>query len=252
MYQISNEKFGLFVLEMRKEKKLTQKELAEKLFVSDKTVSKWERGLSMPNVALLIPLAEVLEITVTELLRGERMASNETLDTSEVEGLVVSSLDLTIQHTLSQRRKKWMIAFFVCLLIASIEGIILFLGETYIVTREHIFMVMGLMAIFSGWLCFFAKELLPNYYDNNKVNYYTQGVVRIHMPGLSFNNSNWNYIGIVLKIGTLATMILYPLLCLLVSQLTRIEVWETIKNSLLLAMLGGMLIATYIVGKKYE
>ena len=54
MYQISNEKFGLFVTELRKEKNLTQKDLAEKLYVSDKTVSKWERGLSMPNVVLLI------------------------------------------------------------------------------------------------------------------------------------------------------------------------------------------------------
>ena len=55
MYQISNEKFGLFVTELRKKKNLTQKDLAEKLYVSDKTVSKWERGLSMPNVVLLIP-----------------------------------------------------------------------------------------------------------------------------------------------------------------------------------------------------
>lgn len=46
MYQISNEKFGLFVTKLRKEKNMTQKELAEKLYVSDKTVSKWERGVS--------------------------------------------------------------------------------------------------------------------------------------------------------------------------------------------------------------
>lgn len=46
MYQIDNEKFGTFLSEMRKEKNLTQKALGEKLFVSDKTVSKWERGVS--------------------------------------------------------------------------------------------------------------------------------------------------------------------------------------------------------------
>ena len=45
MYQLDNEKFGTFLSEMRKEKNMTQKELAEKLFVSDKTVSKWERGV---------------------------------------------------------------------------------------------------------------------------------------------------------------------------------------------------------------
>ena len=51
MYQINNEKFGKFLTEIRKEKQMTQKELADKLFVSDKTVSKWECGNSMPNVA---------------------------------------------------------------------------------------------------------------------------------------------------------------------------------------------------------
>lgn len=56
MYQIDNEKFGKFLSEMRKEKSMTQKELADKLFVSDKTVSKWERGNSMPNVTLLMLL----------------------------------------------------------------------------------------------------------------------------------------------------------------------------------------------------
>lgn len=67
MYQIDNEKFGQFLSDLRKEKSMTQKELADRLFVSDKTVSKWERGNSMPNVTLLIPIADVLGITVTEL-----------------------------------------------------------------------------------------------------------------------------------------------------------------------------------------
>lgn len=46
MYQINNEKFGKFLTEIRKEKQMTQKELADNLFVSDKTVSKWECGVS--------------------------------------------------------------------------------------------------------------------------------------------------------------------------------------------------------------
>ena len=90
MYQISNEKFGLFVTELRKKKNLTQKDLAEKLYVSDKTVSKWERGLSMPNVVLLIPIADILDVTVTELLRGEKIDTQKNIDTKEVEELVVA------------------------------------------------------------------------------------------------------------------------------------------------------------------
>ena len=90
MYQINNEKFGQFLAEIRKEKQMTQKELAEKLFVSDKTVSKWERGNSMPNVTLLIPIADVLGITVTELLKGEKLREEKTLNSDEVENLVVN------------------------------------------------------------------------------------------------------------------------------------------------------------------
>ena len=81
MYQISNEKFGLFVTELRKKKNLTQKDLAEKLYVSDKTVSKWERGLSMPNVVLLIPIADVCY----ELIRAMQLVGINVITRTEVE-----------------------------------------------------------------------------------------------------------------------------------------------------------------------
>lgn len=59
---------GKRIQELRKQHGWTQKELAERICVSDKAVSKWERGLNFPDMALLKPLAEVLEISVTELL----------------------------------------------------------------------------------------------------------------------------------------------------------------------------------------
>ena len=71
---IDREKFGAFLAQLRKERGLTQKELAERLFVSDKAVSKWERCQSLPDVALLLPLAEILGVSVTELLRGSAPA----------------------------------------------------------------------------------------------------------------------------------------------------------------------------------
>ena len=71
-FEIDKERFGAFLARLRKEKGMTQKELAERLFVSDKAVSKWERALSLPDVALLIPLADCLGVSVAELLRGER------------------------------------------------------------------------------------------------------------------------------------------------------------------------------------
>ncbi len=64
---------GRFISELRKEKEMTQKDLAEKLNVTDKAVSKWETGRSVPDVSLLIDLSEILGVTVIELLKGEKI-----------------------------------------------------------------------------------------------------------------------------------------------------------------------------------
>ncbi len=70
-------KTGNLISTIRKEKGLTQKQLAEKLDISEKTVSKWERGSGLPDVSLMLPLCKVLEIDVNELLSGERLAEKE-------------------------------------------------------------------------------------------------------------------------------------------------------------------------------
>lgn len=69
---MDNMKIGQFICELRKEKQMTQKDLAEKLHITDKAVSKWERGLSCPDISLLPKIAELLGVTVGELLNGEK------------------------------------------------------------------------------------------------------------------------------------------------------------------------------------
>lgn len=69
-------KIGKFIFERRKEKKLTQAKLAEMLFVSEKTVSKWENGNGLPDTMLLPKLCEVLEVNINELLSGEKLDSS--------------------------------------------------------------------------------------------------------------------------------------------------------------------------------
>ncbi len=69
---MEQEKIGSLISQLRKEKHLTQKELAAQLNVTDKAVSKWERGLCYPDISLLAPLADALGISVVELLQGER------------------------------------------------------------------------------------------------------------------------------------------------------------------------------------
>lgn len=73
---MDNQKMGQFILGLRKAKGMTQKELAGELHVTDKAVSKWERGISCPDIALLPELANVLGVTVSELLNGEKSNSD--------------------------------------------------------------------------------------------------------------------------------------------------------------------------------
>ena len=66
-------KIGKFIASLRKDKNLTQEELAEKLYVTDRAVSKWERGLSLPDAGNMLDLCNILGITVNELLNGEKI-----------------------------------------------------------------------------------------------------------------------------------------------------------------------------------
>lgn len=81
-------KMAQFISTLRKEKQLTQKDLAEQLGVTDKAVSKWERGLNCPDISLLTKLASILGVTPSELLNGERAPS----PAPEIDAVVESTL----------------------------------------------------------------------------------------------------------------------------------------------------------------
>ena len=78
-------KFGQFIAGIRKEKKMTQAELAEKIHVTDKAISRWERGLGFPDIQTLEPLAQVLGISVLELMRSEKKKPTGDMDTTETQ-----------------------------------------------------------------------------------------------------------------------------------------------------------------------
>lgn len=76
-------KIGQFIAKMRKEKNYTQRQLADILGISDKTVSKWETGNGLPEVSLMMPLCETLNISVNELLSGERLVDTDYKNKAE-------------------------------------------------------------------------------------------------------------------------------------------------------------------------
>ena len=74
---IDNVTFGGFVRTLRKEKQMTQLELAKILNLSDKTISKWEQGKAFPDIAVWEALAEALDVTVAALFAGEKLPKEE-------------------------------------------------------------------------------------------------------------------------------------------------------------------------------
>ena len=67
-------KIGRFIAECRKKANLTQMQLAEKLCITDKAISKWERGIAMPDTSIMLELCDILGISVNELLSGEKIS----------------------------------------------------------------------------------------------------------------------------------------------------------------------------------
>lgn len=196
MYEIDKEKFGAFVAQLRKEQGMTQKDLAAKVYISDKAVSKWERGLSMPDITLLIPLAQALGITVTELLECQRMEQT-AMDSGRVEELVHRVISYS-EETPAQRQKRrrgeaiWYVCGLV-IVVLELLGLRAF-GYSWEDLGLNLLIYEGLSLIFAGYFCFFAQDKLPKYYDEYKVDAYSDGIFQMNMPGIHFNNRNWPHI----------------------------------------------------------
>lgn len=219
MYSIDKEHFAAFIGELRKEKGFTQKELAEKLFVSDKAVSKWERGLSLPDTALLIPLSEVLGVTVTELLSGERLPKDSKLEIGDIEKIVTGTIDISNQEIEEKINDKnnWKKIFYTCFAISLLEILLLLLFAHSLILDLYC-LITGtiLLSFFSGYLCIFIKERLPKYYDENKISSYSDGFLRMNLPFVRFNNTNWPHIIKAGRFWSCAAMIAQPAFVLLV------------------------------------
>ena len=99
-------KTGRFIAARRKELGLTQRQLAERLSISDKTVSKWECGGGLPEVGLMLPLCEALGVSVNELLAGRRVEEEEYKEQAEA-----NMMDLVRQN---QENKKRMVLSVIC------------------------------------------------------------------------------------------------------------------------------------------
>lgn len=127
---MDREMLGRFIAQRRKELNLTQRELAEALHVTDKAVSKWERGAGCPDISLLEPLAEALELSVDQLLTYQTAPEEpETAAESVTSQAVQAVLDLTLEERRARRRRRWFIAMAVTLSLIVLAVVYVFLSS---------------------------------------------------------------------------------------------------------------------------
>ena len=113
-------KIGIFLKELRKEKKLTQEQLAEKLNVSGRTVSRWETGSNMPDIGMLVEMADFFDVSIPEIVIGERKSENMN---EEVKETVLKLSDYT--ETINQKIKGKLFVLTVIAIIGMIAFVII-------------------------------------------------------------------------------------------------------------------------------
>lgn len=255
MYEIDMEKFGGFVSTRRKALGMTQKELAEKLYLSDKAVSKWERGLSLPDVSVLVPLSKALGVSVTELLEGEQMTDLQPIPAERVEAVVQKAIGLSDSYSLKgigRRFQKKNLPIFLAMTLVSVAEFFaaIWLGCSWTELFSALFTLNLLSVIFGAYFWLFAATRLPSYYDENRICLFADGLFRMNMPGVAFNNRNWGPILRALRIwSVLGAVVPAPLFLLL-----RLAFHNTLLLDILLLLLflNGMFVPVYYTAWKYK
>lgn len=177
-------KIGKFIAYCRKQKNMTQKDFAEKLGITDKTVSRWENGHYLPDISLFEDICRILEIEISELLHGEKI--EEKINKNEVD----KTLKGLVQISETKIKKKSQNIIFVCsiilLLIVIGFGITIFIisknnnklnSKIVPGSQVHFPVQYAQLQKENGWICYFKVEYSssnlnqPYYYSYNCENF---------------------------------------------------------------------------------
>ena len=180
-------KVGIFIAECRKSKKLTQEQLAEKLCITDRAVSKWERGLSLPDASVMLDLCNILDISVNELLCGENIDMKDYKEKNEELLLELAKQDEAKNKKLMM--SMWTILatdvifyFGILFLVVNLleEGLLL---GVIIAASTIVFLIAGFIAL--------KFEVDAGYYECKKCNHrfvptYMEAMFALHMSTTRF------------------------------------------------------------------
>lgn len=146
---MDSQKFGAFIAQCRKDKKMTQADLAAKLNVTDKAISRWERGVGFPDINTIEPLAAALDASVAELMKSERIDESEVSITMNNE-IVNNALNFAEKQI--QQERKNILSIIGCLTSAVI--LILYLDSIGWQLDTFLFTVVGVILPFVAILSF--------------------------------------------------------------------------------------------------
>lgn len=121
------EKVGKFIAKNRNDKNLTQSQLAERLHITNKAISRWERGVGFPDISLLEPLSRELNVSILELLKGEYLNENEQVEKEDINVV----LNLLVKVCKEQQVQKLIFNTFMVCMFFLITLIIYFSCRTY-------------------------------------------------------------------------------------------------------------------------
>ena len=149
---MDSEKIGAYICKLRQDKKFTQKDLADKIGVTDKAISKWECGKGLPDITLLEPLATALDTSVAELLSGESIAADCSVE--QTDKAIVQALE---HYKGAQRLTAgiWLLILGVCLLLVSVLSIA---GKWFFQA-----FALGIASVVIGIILMLTKNSLVSY-----------------------------------------------------------------------------------------
>ena len=255
MYELDKAAFGRFLAQLRREKGMTQKELAATLYVSDKAVSKWERGLSVPDISLLVPLAEQLNVTVAELLQGRRVEEERRFTREETEDLIRKALTFSAEppERRQARTKKYLPVYVICCVLGVAEALAVWAAGLADIEGALALLIIGVVfgVVYGAYAMFWMAETLPRYYDENRICNFAQGAFHIHIPGIYYNNRNWKHVLRAFRVWSMASLVLVPPCtagAVLFERATGWQVWGVV----LVVYIASLFGAIVIPAKRFE
>lgn len=164
---MDNIKIGYFIAERRKEKQITQQQLADKLNITNKAISKWETGNGLPDITLLTELANILDVSVDEILKAKMNEKNTTIEDNldqinTTDKVMSHNSDMVIHYLVHRSIDKFKMMAIVSLILSSFGLIIQY--PIWEETKDLTGWIFGCwLSICGGGIYYYYKTLMKNH-----------------------------------------------------------------------------------------